>query len=109
MMPSGSVNAWKCHLCGELTVAVQRADGVTPFLLACRASGDLEGCPGTGESLMYQPGFMDTDPDWPEPQWEWVIPSRTKMKHYKRSNPEMYQHVKMGGLELRKIGKEAHV
>jgi hypothetical protein len=67
--PAGARNAWKCEVCGGYTVAVHRDEGVTPFMIACRAT---VGCPGQARSRFYPP---EPWPDWVPPvAWEWYRP-----------------------------------
>lgn len=103
MSKRGEINGWRCDECGHHTYVVHVDDGVTPMFLACRATA---GCKGTGVSLMY--------PAPPVPQhvidavaWEWFKPTRRAVR---RMEPEMRQHIEMGGLELRRLtdaGREA--
>lgn len=99
MMPTGSINAWKCDACGGLTVAIHADEGVTPMFLACRRT---EGCNGRAVSAGY--------PDPPIPDeivsllaWEWYRPTD---RWARRQGREMQDHVRNGGLVLRALPKE---
>jgi hypothetical protein len=99
--PAGATNVWTCPTCNGHTFAVHRDEGVTPMLLACRASGDVGDCMGSAVSAGYPPG---PPPDYlGDPQWEWYRPSRRAIK---RLSPGMRYHVTRGGLVLRKIAEE---
>lgn len=96
------VNGWTCDLCGRTTYVVHVEDGVTPFMLACRAEGvdprDAR-CDGMGTSLMYPP------PPVPEHvlravAWEWYAPGREELK---AQDAQMRAHVERGGLMLRPL------
>ena len=72
------------------------ADGVTSFVIRCRASGQLGVCPGYGYSCFYQP-----PDDCGKPQWEWYTPSK---KEVRRATKAQRDHYREGGLALRRIG-----
>ncbi len=66
-----AINVWKCEVCNALTVAIDIDEGVTPFMLGCRAN---DKCKGMGQSSFY--------PEPPIPAhiasalaWEWYAPS----------------------------------
>lgn len=85
----GRWNAWDCPTCGAVLVSIDRDEGTTPFMLACRATG----CMGSAQSRFYPKG----DPP-SEPEWEWYRPADGE------AVPErMQEHVLMGGLLLRRI------
>lgn len=98
----GDVNGYRCDTCGRHTYIVHVDDGVTPMFLACRAEGvdpEVAQCKGMGTSLMYPPP--------PVPQYaidavrfEWVKPSPRRLR---RMTPEMQEHCRKGGLELRPL------
>lgn len=93
------INGWYCPTCGQVTVVVHADAGVTPMMLACRATPD---CDGVGQSLGYPPGVpsnevLDTV------AYEWAVPSRTQMKAWKREAHPMYDHILAGGLALRPL------
>lgn len=95
-------NAYYCEECKLYIVTIDADKGVTPMFLRCRAT---EGCTGTMHSMMYP-----ADP-WPpidghgveiptEPTYEWFKPT---LKQARRHGVGMMDHVRRGGLELRKI------
>lgn len=64
------VNAYKCPVCGLVTVTIDVDPGVTPMFLGCRRT---PGCTGFGESAMYP----ETDPPaelFEHLAWAWVLP-----------------------------------
>ena len=85
------LNAYTCKECGEAIVTVDRDEGVTPMMLACRAT---EGCQGRSFSSFYR-----VDPTL-TPTWEWYTPGKRELR---RMSPEMRDHIERGGLALRKI------
>lgn len=84
-------NAWVCEVCHEATVCVDVDEGVTPFMLRCRAT---EGCEGMATSRFYPneaiPPLM--------PRWEWYKPGRIRRLFLSRW---VREHVKKGGLVIR--------
>lgn len=91
------INVYTCGTCGGFTVTIDVHEGVTPFLLACRASGRPGDCGGMAESSFYPKGPIPTH--IPPPQWEWYTPSEGE---YRRLNRDMREHVDKGGLCIRK-------
>jgi hypothetical protein len=88
LSPGLRINQYTCEECGGVITTIDRDQGVTPMFLNCRAT---EGCTGRSVSSMYRvpPGL--------EPDHEWYKPDKLP------SDPGMRQHVKMGGLLIRKI------
>lgn len=82
------INAWDCPECGKPTVTVERVEGVTPFMLGCRAT---PGCKGMGRSRFYR------NVDGLTPTHEWI---RKSVKWAKRKGPWMLDHVEQGGLVI---------
>lgn len=76
--------------CGHLMVTVDREEGVTPFLTKCPQ------CDGDAQSAMYRvpPGL--------QPTHEWLRPD-----NFDGLNLSTIEHIKMGGLILRKIVQPA--
>lgn len=94
----GRENAYLCDVCGGYTSTIDVDDGVTPMLIACRASGNEGECSGTAHSLMYPSGPR---PDRvPAPAWEWYAPDTIELMNV---DQETFQHCRKGGLLLRKI------
>lgn len=90
-MSKGQVNVYTCGMCRGETVTVDVDNGVTPFMLRCRAT---EGCVGDATSSFYRPRAGHA-----EPAWEWYKPSASEVA---KLSPGMRAHVEMGGLEIRK-------
>jgi hypothetical protein len=82
---------------GHHTVTVDVDDGVTPFMLRCRQKDDdgKHNCTEMARSHMYR---LTPIEQAMEPEYEWFKP--LSLKGLSR---EMKEHVKKGGLELRKI------
>lgn len=87
----GKLNVYRCPACNANTITIDRDEGVTPMFLACRATID---CDGRAVSSMYQvdQSLVAT--------YEWYRPT---MKNARRQGPDVLDHVKRGGLMLRKI------
>ena len=100
MTPStiGRINQYTCENCGGVITTIDRAEGVTPMLLVCRATPDCEA--GTMTSAMYEVDQSLT------PDYEWYLPSGDD---FRRMSKPMQEHVNMGGLVLRKILTDAPV
>jgi hypothetical protein len=47
----GKFNHYACQSCGAITIAFHQDDGVTPFMLRCRAT---KGCGGDAYSAFYR-------------------------------------------------------
>lgn len=88
----GRKNAYVCHVCGGKTVTIDRDDGVTPFMIRCRATKDCE--------AMAESSFYRCDPTL-VPTHEWYRPGAAEIG---AATPAMRQHYEMGGLGLREIG-----
>jgi len=89
---SAGINGYLCETCGLVTVTVDKHPGVTPFVLSCR----MEGCRGITQSMMYPPAMT-----FDVPLWEWYRPSADENKTLDSYTKD---HVRNGGLLLRKIG-----
>ncbi len=81
------MNQYTCRTCGGVITTVDRDEGVTPMMLACRATKD---CTGSMMSSMYRVAPYLTA------GWEWYKPA-------KLPKGEMRDYVESGGLMLRKI------
>lgn len=101
-MPKDRENVYVCEKCGRYTVTVDVDEGVTPFLLGCRAAGSEGVCKGLAQSQFYPKG--PRPPHIPAPAWEWYKPDAAELE---RSTPDMREHAEKGGLFLRKRGEEA--
>ncbi|MBW3637024.1 MAG: hypothetical protein KY445_11285 [Armatimonadetes bacterium] len=80
-------NRYTCKSCGGSIITIDRDEGVTPMFLRCRATS---GCRGEMVSSMYR-GVTGT------PTFEWRKPTEVE---YSRMQPEMKQHIDMGGLDI---------
>lgn len=95
MSSKGKLNAYICKTCKGKTVTIDIDDGVTPFMLNCRAT---EGCKSWAQSQCY-----DVDPlEVGKPAFEWYQPSLAEIK---KSSPGMIDHAAQGGLFIRPIKK----
>jgi hypothetical protein len=94
------LNVYTCRKCGGKTITIDIHDGVTPFMLGCRASGEEGDCNGMAESSFYR-----VPTDTPPAEWEWFKPEGTE---YRKLSREMREHVDKGGLDIRKIGGKTH-
>lgn len=92
------INVYICPVCHGNTVTIDRDEGVTPFLLDCRASGETGKCKGMAQSSFYQ-AFHPM----PEPAWEWYKP--TDPVELSKMSKAMLIHVAQGGLQIRRINK----
>lgn len=93
-------NVYTCQKCGGYTVTVDVDEGVTPFMIACRASGKVGDCRGQAYSAFYPKGPRPSH--IPEPAWEWYRPTPEGQRRIDRKHPGMMQHFKNGGLDIRK-------
>jgi hypothetical protein len=93
----GKENVYTCEKCGGFTVTVDLDEGVTPFMLDCRASGKEGDCDGDA----YSAGNPKRPwpPHIPEPAWEWYRPTEAEARRLGRAWRE---HLKNGGLAIRK-------
>jgi NAD-dependent SIR2 family protein deacetylase len=85
----GKLNQYTCNTCYQKITTEDIDEGVTPMLLGCRY-----GCGGTMLSHMYQ-----VDEESPTVDYEWYKPS---LREARRRGPMMLEHVKSGGLDIRK-------
>ncbi len=90
-------NVYVCRECGGHTVTIDIDEGVTPFLLGCRASGREGDCKGKAESAFYPKGPRPAH--IPAPSWEWYKPAPDE---YKWLSGPIKDHVDQGGLLIRK-------
>lgn len=89
-MGKGGINQYICQTCGGVITTIDRDDGTTSFMLDCRVT---PGCPGRMQSAVYLVDQTLT------PNWEWYMPEKLPKER------SMRQHVRMGGLLIRKIEK----
>jgi hypothetical protein len=95
----GRENPYTCQDCGGITNTAHVDDGVTPFMLDCRAT---PGCKGWAHSAGYPKG--PRPPHIPAPTWEWYRPDA---KEAAKLSPGMADHVAQGGLLIRRHTPES--
>lgn len=88
---AGKINAYQCEVCGKETVTINYHTGTTPFMIKCRSVACGQ---GMAQSKCYNV------PQYLLPQYEWYIPDEEQLKTL---SPEIHQHVKMGGMILRRL------
>lgn len=86
-------NAYRCEKCKGEIVTVNLSDGVTPFMIRCRANWPGE-CGGMAQSRMY-----NIDQSRPA-LWGWYTPDAEALA---KLDSETQEHVRKGGLILRKL------
>lgn len=86
----GKKNIYTCSICRGHIVTRDREEGVTPFMISCKAT---ENCKGMMQSSMYRvfDGSMAATYEWYKP---------LDMRGLSAGERE---HVSMGGLLLRKM------
>lgn len=84
------LNRYTCQSCGGSIITVDRDEGVTPFMLLCRAK---PGCKGHMYSSFYK-NVQGT------PTYEWRKPTLAEFQKYPRA---MQEHCKQGGLDIHPI------
>lgn len=87
----GRKNVYVGEACGLHTVTVDRDDGVTPFMITCRA--DL--CRGKARSSFYR---VDQRL---RASHEWYRPDEATVTREERKHPGTREYVAQGGLLLR--------
>lgn len=109
-MPKGKINIYSCggvsanvaegggiqistEPSGHETVTIDRDDGTTPMMIACRH----EGCDKTAKSRFYRVNQSLV------PTHEWYKPTERYIRKLKRGNSPLYDHCVNGGLLLREI------
>ncbi len=92
----GKLNIYTCEMCKGTLVTIDRDEGVTPFLTACREPGckDAKGRPSLAQSSMYRVSQHLF------PSHEWYRPNAIERA---RLSPGTRDHVDNGGLILREI------
>ncbi|MDE2103414.1 MAG: hypothetical protein KGL39_39600 [Patescibacteria group bacterium] len=97
------INVYVCPTCHGFTVTIDIHEGVTPFLLGCRATGQPGDCRGMARSSFYP---KERPVHIPAPAWEWFMPTG---REYHKLAQVMKDHVDKGGLVLRKRRQLAEV
>lgn len=87
-----AINIYTCQTCGWKMITINRAEGVTPAFVSCENGCDPESFPTCISSMYRVPQTLT-------PTYEWYRPSDEEMK----DKPHAVEHVRMGGLLLRKI------
>ncbi len=87
------INVYHCQLCGGDTVTIHVDEGVTPFMIGCRARSPR--CQGTAQSGFYHDSFQELTP-----KYEWFKPTKEATKTMSKS---MQDHINSGGLEIRPV------
>lgn len=90
MSLANPLNRYVCPKCRGSIITVDRDEGVTPFMLGCRATA---GCAGMMQSSFYR-GVTG------EPTFEWRKPTPDEIV---RASPAMQDHFRMGGLDIHPI------
>ena len=87
------INTYTCPN-GHVTVTIDADEGVTPMMLRCRQKHDdgKHNCTEMAASAFYTCNQSLT------PEYEWFKP-----KSFKGYSAAMKEHLKNGGLEIRKI------
>lgn len=93
----GRENVYTCQTCGGHTTTIDLDEGVTPFMIGCRAK---KGCHGDAYSAFYPKGPRPAH--IPAPSHEWYKPVGEELASMSEA---MQEHVAKGGLNLRKIGE----
>ena len=94
---SGRLNVYNCDMCNKYIVTVDRAEGVTPFHIACRATPK---CKGLMHSAMYRVFPWLRAVGHLQPAFEWYKPSEAEARKFSKATQ---QHISQGGLMLREI------
>lgn len=89
-MKKGDINVYVCEKCRARVVTVDAEDGVTPFMISCKAT---KGCKG----MMFSSGYR-VDQTL-KPQFEWYRPSIDQYPEEAREY--MRHHIDNGGLDIR--------
>lgn len=91
IVPIAKVNTYTCDTCNGSIITIDVDEGVTPFMLRCRATPK---CPGTSRSALYREVVSDLNF---RPHYLWVKPDAAE---YEKLNKATQQHVDQGGLVL---------
>jgi len=90
----GQRNSYHCSGCGKALVTIDRAEGVTPFMMKCVIT---RGCAGYMHSSFYNP---PPQLQAVEPCVEWYAPEQSERCGLGKFE---LQHVDNGGLLMRKL------
>ena len=89
-------NAYECDKCHGEIVTVNLDEGVTPFMVRCRAKWP-NSCYGMMTSKFYR--ISQSSPA----MWGWYRPDATELERLESTAPGIKDHVEGGGLLLRKL------
>jgi hypothetical protein len=84
-------NAYTCQTCGQTVITEDMEKGVTPFMLACRAT---KGCSGMSQSHFYRGPTVESDKP---ATFIWRKPTKAERR---AASPGMRQHFDQGGLNI---------
>ena len=87
MNSENRINKYTCEDCGGHVFTIDTDEGVTPFMIRCRAT---IGCNG-----MMQSSFYRCEPGTPTYEWRKPTP-----QEYRKFNSAMKDHCDQGGLNL---------
>ncbi|WP_342163120.1 hypothetical protein [Methylobacterium sp. SD21] len=90
----GKLNIYTCGTCRGHVVTKDLDEGVTPFMMECRATA---GCRGDMRSSMYRVYDQEMRPDF-----EWYRPTAVEVVE-----PPLRDHVSRGGLLIRPARRAA--
>lgn len=96
--PQKPINVYQCEKCGGETVTVDREEGVTPFMIRCRADAKRGG-------MMSSTFYMA--PQDLAPTYEWRKPTPAEYKKLDKATRK--DHVDRGGLLLYRIEPEKRI
>lgn len=102
-MPKGMKNMYVCEKCSEGFITVDRDEGTTPFITDCKIT---PGCKGHAKSSFYR--IFDQSV---KASWEWYKPTEDELQKIILGKTfyhaqSIRDHVKHGGLLLRKINEQ---
>jgi hypothetical protein len=97
-MSTGKKNAYICPF-DHITITIEVDDGTTPMLLRCRQKSDdgKHACTEMARSSWYN---LTPSQEAMDPEYEWYKPNSGHVL-----NKQEKDHVRKGGLLLRKIKK----
>lgn len=93
-MSKGQKNVYVCQSCGDTVVTIDSEEGVTPFMIGCKAT---PGCKGDMYSSFYA---VDQSLN---PEYEWYKPTSFDQYPEGEHREAMKRHVEDGGLEIRLV------
>lgn len=96
MSTAGKVNEYTCEKCGYTTRTINAVDGVTPFMIRCRAAVP-DTCEGMAQSEFYRCSQSE------RPRFEWYRPDDSE---FAALSEAMRAHVEKGALLIRPVRNE---